>query len=622
MALFSQFQYGDGVLYGALSPVLEFRAEVNIQAGGARHGSINVSWDINDLIITAGVSGLLVVARSLSPATVPEEGEVMFQSWEAQSHATGDAVYYVQSGTWTYFSLFVMGADRRWRWVAYRLAMPVSDWEYGQLLPRMLPGAMTTNDQVVASPPSEGNLLAELLGEFGFVLDEVKTYAEALVPFWSADNMVPQSAPALAGLQGIAYYGELGPEVYRNLMRIKSEDSSTDVLAQKTAAVTRWRSRVRTSVNNILNVNDSSGELRPGLWAAETFSTVTNKSLTSNVATLTTGASHGLTAGNIFLVEGVGAPFDGRWSVASAPTTTTITFAVTAPNVTSAASSGTVVELGSSRELHLPGTAPEGMTLNDVQRDAYQRFSGGTWICGHPDHTDVHNINVNFWPTAIAGFYLRVNTGTDVDVTLSLDTRSSLDDVTVTNVPLLELTGLSTEGGGGDFGPDFEDEFDFDSPSEGGWIWYQSDVVALNTDVIGRPRLEISPSDAVVDLDVIMVGPAPHGYRAVPSLEAMIVPGTRYDEDTLQYDESIPYESLVVALRVLGPPEFSSARIDWGDGTATDDVTWDIFSSTLQTHDYTSKIVQDEEQRFFITVKDLSDPLIAASTSIVIGEVI
>ena len=69
-------------------------------------------------------------------------------------------------------------------------------------------------------------------------------------------------------------------------------------------------------------------------------------------------------------------------------------------------------------------------------------------------------------------------------------------------------------------------------------------------------------------------------------------------------------------------PEFSSARIDWGDNTVTEDVTWDTFSVSLQTHDYSSKIIQDEEQRFFITVKDLSDPLIAASTSIVIGEVV
>ena len=602
MALFSQFQYGDGVLYGALSPVLVFQADVTVQSGGARHGSINVSWDINSLVTVSGVTAMMIVARPLSPATVPEEGEVMFQSWFAATHMTGDAVYSVQAGTWTYFSLFVMGADRRWHWVSYRLALPVSDWEYGQLLPRMLPGAMTTNDQVVASPSSEGNLLAELLGEFGFLLDEVKTSAEALVPFWSPDNIVPQAAPTLAALQGLPYYGELGPEVYRNLMRIKSEDSSLDVLALKASAVTRWRSRVRSSVNNLLTVNDSSAEQRPGLWAATTTSTVTHKALTTNVATLTTGSAHGLTTGDYILVAGMGAPFDGRWTVASAPTTTSLTFAVTATNVVSVAATGTITELGSSREAYSPGTAPASMADNDVQATAYQRFSGGTWVCGDPNDPVIHNININFWPTVVAGFYLKVQTGTDVDVTLSLDTKASIDDATTTNVPLLELTALSTAT---------DDE----------WVWYQSEVIALNTDIIARPRLEIS-AGAVVDLDVIVIGPAPRGYRAVPTLEASVVPDSRYDESTLEYDESIIYDRLSVGLKVLGAPEYSSARIDWGDDTVTEDVTWATFATTYQTHDYSSKVIQDEEQRFFITAKDLSDPLIAASTSVVIGEVL
>ena len=279
---------------------------------------------------------------------------------------------------------------------------------------------------------------------------------------------------------------------------------------------------------------------------------------------------------------------------------TALTFAVTADNVTSVAATGSITQLGSSR-LAYSGDAPTSLADYDVQSTAYQRFLEGTWICGDPTDTDIHNINVNFWPTAIAGFYLRVESGADVDVALSIDTKSSFDDGTITNVPLLELTALSAAA---------NDE----------WVWYQSEVVAMNTDVIGRPRLEVT--GGVVDMDVIVVGPAPRGYRAVPAVEAWVVPDSRYDEADLEYDESIPYDRQTVVLGVLGAPEFSSARIDWGDNTVTEDVTWDTFSVSLQTHDYSSKIIQDEEQRFFITVKDLSDPLIAASTSIVIGEVV
>lgn len=63
---------------------------------------------------------------------------------------------------------------------------------------------------------------------------------------------------------------------------------------------------------------------------------VTYKQLTSNVATLTTSTAHGLVAGDLVWVEGVGSPFDSTttpYTVTGAPTTTTFTYAKTAANV-------------------------------------------------------------------------------------------------------------------------------------------------------------------------------------------------------------------------------------------------------------------------------------------------
>jgi hypothetical protein len=65
--------------------------------------------------------------------------------------------------------------------------------------------------------------------------------------------------------------------------------------------------------------------------------TVTNKALATNVATLTTGTTHSLAVGDIIVVGGVDATFNGTHVVASVPTTTTFTFAKEAANVTSAA---------------------------------------------------------------------------------------------------------------------------------------------------------------------------------------------------------------------------------------------------------------------------------------------
>lgn len=70
--------------------------------------------------------------------------------------------------------------------------------------------------------------------------------------------------------------------------------------------------------------------------------TVTNKALTSNVATLTTSPAHGLAVGMEIIVTGVDATFNGTYTITSVPTATTLTYAKTASDVTSTPSSGTI----------------------------------------------------------------------------------------------------------------------------------------------------------------------------------------------------------------------------------------------------------------------------------------
>lgn len=71
--------------------------------------------------------------------------------------------------------------------------------------------------------------------------------------------------------------------------------------------------------------------------------TVSNKALTSNVATITTSTTHGFAVGDYVVVSGVDATFNGTFLVASVPTTTTFTYAKTAANVTSAVATGSAV---------------------------------------------------------------------------------------------------------------------------------------------------------------------------------------------------------------------------------------------------------------------------------------
>ncbi len=67
-----------------------------------------------------------------------------------------------------------------------------------------------------------------------------------------------------------------------------------------------------------------------------TFS-INNKALTSNVATLTTTAAHGLAIGMQVVISGVDATFNGEYRVKAVPTTTTFTYDKTAADVASTA---------------------------------------------------------------------------------------------------------------------------------------------------------------------------------------------------------------------------------------------------------------------------------------------
>lgn len=71
--------------------------------------------------------------------------------------------------------------------------------------------------------------------------------------------------------------------------------------------------------------------------------TVSNKALTNNIATLTTSANHTYLVGDVVVVSGVDATFNGTFSIASVPTATTFTYGKTAANVASVAGSGSAV---------------------------------------------------------------------------------------------------------------------------------------------------------------------------------------------------------------------------------------------------------------------------------------
>ena len=111
---------------------------------------------------------------------------------------------------------------------------------------------------------------------------------------------------------------------------------------------------------------------------------VTNKALTSNVATLTTAVAHGLGVGQVITVSGVDSTFNGTFTL-TAVTSDTLSYAKTASNVSSTAATGTVTftnnyrAIIAGREALAEALAQDISTVIGPEIDALRRFRTIGW---------------------------------------------------------------------------------------------------------------------------------------------------------------------------------------------------------------------------------------------------
>ena len=109
-----------------------------------------------------------------------------------------------------------------------------------------------------------------------------------------------------------------------------------------------WEKGQVTLLPDTFTAHYTEGDLQPNkrpyqiMRSIRPSWTVTNKALTSNVATLTIG-SHKLTVGSTVVVDNIDSTFNGTY-VLTAVAATTISYAKTAPNVASVATSGLVTQ--------------------------------------------------------------------------------------------------------------------------------------------------------------------------------------------------------------------------------------------------------------------------------------
>jgi hypothetical protein len=153
----------------------------------------------------------------------------------------------------------------------------------------------------------------------------------------AADLLYDPPAPVGGAPPDLATWNQLGVSTLFGSKQVSDPASAMVIGGAASTYYTGKVYRVVASANGNLSfdLRGSDPTITIGTYA------VTNKALTSNVATLTLGA-HTLTVGTLLEVSGVDSIFDGLYTV-TAKTATTISYNKTNVNVTSAAVTGGTV---------------------------------------------------------------------------------------------------------------------------------------------------------------------------------------------------------------------------------------------------------------------------------------
>jgi len=197
-------------------------------------------------------------------------------------------------------------------------------------------------------------VIAALIGMTGIGVAGIASAA-----LW-VDSKTTSAAPVTAGTITLALgqSASSGGLAVSNLMpgdatytKLSVQNSGTG--AARVASTATWAAAnaltadVQLSLVTVANSGstcDSTVDFSNPLNSATTSKTVSNVALTSNIATITTSAAHGLSVGQPVTISALsaGTAINGSYTVASVPTTTTFTVAKTNANIVSTAATGTV----------------------------------------------------------------------------------------------------------------------------------------------------------------------------------------------------------------------------------------------------------------------------------------
>jgi hypothetical protein len=302
----------------------------------------------------------------------------------------------VTPGQFIYYTIWLFTNNSVWIPAGYASALMPENRGSQKTLFEILPKVYTSLEQSPTGIPNPNSFIYNFLQGFSFTFDQTLTYAELVKPSYGRRKTPPTLLPALEnslGLtpeRGIPYRNQ--KKLIREAIYLYQTKGTLTGIQNYIEALSGYNPTVTISPNLMLDTQDSSFTKSIGRWtrtygtltavsnkpgptgtnAIDTVwsgrmvtavSVVTFKSRLNNVATLTTGAAHGLIAGDSVAVTGVDSSFNGNVSVVSVPTPTTFTYANTDVNVTQVAATGSVSNT-SSMSLGRDNPVKNGIPVN------------------------------------------------------------------------------------------------------------------------------------------------------------------------------------------------------------------------------------------------------------------
>ena len=158
-----------------------------------------------------------------------------------------------------------------------------------------------------------------------------------------------------------------------NARSIVNKSMSSDLVTLTTSVPHGFTANESVNISNI-DLSLNGGYTITSVPSTTTFTykrsratqkDISIKALSSNVATLTTSTAHGYVVGEKVVVEGVGSPFDGTYTITTLPSSTTFTYAKTASDLISTAVVDATVRSG-SRQIKSRQLAGNVVTMTTV----------------------------------------------------------------------------------------------------------------------------------------------------------------------------------------------------------------------------------------------------------------